>query len=203
MNKSFKVVFNKGRGALMVGNEVTSSVQAKGTKTVIAAAVAALAAGGVAAAEWVDAPKDLVSVSAEQKWEDVKDKNSFVHEGEGPAYFLHAEETKTFDKTLWVSGEGEKSQATGLYVTGEDVKLTNEGTIYVSSGEKGKSWQNRAMMAGKGGEAVNNGLIVAKNAYGMSVESVGPATMIPFHYYLESILMLLQLGLVMIFLQNF
>lgn len=178
MNKSFKVVFNKARGALMVVNEVTSSVQAKGTKTVIAAAVAALAAGGVAAAEWVGAPEDLVSVSATQKWEDVKDQNSFVHEGEGPAFFLHAEETKTFDKTLWVSGEGEKSQATGLYVTGEDVKLTNEGTIYVSSGEKGKSWQNRAMMAGKGGEAVNNGLIVAKNAYGMSVESVGPATII-------------------------
>lgn len=178
MNKSFKVVFNKARGALMVVNEVTSSVQAKGTKTVIAAAVAALAAGGVAAAEWVDAPKDLVSVSVMQEWEKVKDQNSFVHEGEGPAYFLHAEETKTFDKTLWVSGEGEESQATGLYVTGEDVKLTNEGTIYVSSGEKGTSWQNRAMMAGKGGEAVNNGLIVAKNAYGMSVESVGPATII-------------------------
>ena len=178
MNKSFKVVFNKARGALMVVNEVTSSVQAKGTKTVIAAAVAALAAGGVAAAEWEDAPKDLESVSVTQEWEKVKDQNSFVHEGEGPAFFLRAEETKTFDKTLWVSGEGEKSKATGLYVTGEDVKLTNEGTIYVSSGEKGKSWQNRAMMAGKGGEAVNNGLIVAKNAYGMSVESVGPATII-------------------------
>ena len=177
MNKSFKVVFNKARGALMVVNEVTSSVQAKGTKTVIAA-VAALAAGGVAAAEWEDAPKDLESVSVTQEWEKVKDQNSFVHEGEGPAFFLRAEETKTFDKTLWVSGEGEKSKATGLYVTGEDVKLTNEGTIYVSSGEKGKSWQNRAMMAGKGGEAVNNGLIVAKNAYGMSVESVGPATII-------------------------
>ncbi len=180
MNQTFKVVFNKARGALMVVNEVTSCVQAKGTKTVIAAAVAALAAGGVAAAEseWEEAPEGLGSVSVTQEWEEVKDQNSFVHEGKGPAYFLHAEETKTFDKTLWVSGEGEKSQATGLYVTGKDVKLTNEGTIYVSSGEKGKSWQNRAMMAGKGGEAVNNGLIVAKNAYGMSVESVGPATII-------------------------
>ena len=49
MNKSFKVVFNKARGALMVVNEVTSSVQAKGTKTVIAAAVATLLAGGVGA----------------------------------------------------------------------------------------------------------------------------------------------------------
>ena len=45
MNSTFKVVFNKARGALMVVNEATSSVQAKGTKTVIAAAVTALMAG--------------------------------------------------------------------------------------------------------------------------------------------------------------
>lgn len=49
MNSIFKVVFNKARGALMVVNEATSSVQAKGTKTVIAAAVAALMAGGAMA----------------------------------------------------------------------------------------------------------------------------------------------------------
>ena len=53
MNKNFKVVFSKARNALMVVNEVTSSVQAKGTKTVIAAAVAAVAAGAAAAAELV------------------------------------------------------------------------------------------------------------------------------------------------------
>lgn len=54
MNKSFRVVFNKARGALMVVNEMTSSVQAKGTKTVIATAVAsalALGATGVHAAD--------------------------------------------------------------------------------------------------------------------------------------------------------
>ena len=39
MNSTFKVVFNKARGALMVVNEITSSVQVKGTKTVVAAAV--------------------------------------------------------------------------------------------------------------------------------------------------------------------
>ena len=50
MNKSFKVVFNKARGALMVVNEVTSSVQAKGTKTVIAAAVSSLVMVGSALA---------------------------------------------------------------------------------------------------------------------------------------------------------
>ena len=46
MNKSFKVVFSKARSALMVVNEATSSVQAKGTKMVIAAAAAAMLAGG-------------------------------------------------------------------------------------------------------------------------------------------------------------
>ena len=62
MNSTFKVVFNKARGALMVVNEVTSSVQAKGTKTVVAAAVATMiagVAGSTMAAEWKDAPEGL------------------------------------------------------------------------------------------------------------------------------------------------
>lgn len=52
MNKTFKVVFNKTRGALIATNECTSSVQAKGTKTVVAASLAAVmaAASGIALA---------------------------------------------------------------------------------------------------------------------------------------------------------
>ena len=42
MNKTFKVIWSKARRALMVVNEATSSIQAKGTKTVVAAAVAAV-----------------------------------------------------------------------------------------------------------------------------------------------------------------
>ncbi len=42
MNKTFKVVFNKARGALMVANEVTSSVQKKGMKLVVATSLAGL-----------------------------------------------------------------------------------------------------------------------------------------------------------------
>ena len=56
MNKSFKVVFSKARSALMVVNEATSSVQAKGTKTVIAAAAAAMIAGGAMAEPGAMAP---------------------------------------------------------------------------------------------------------------------------------------------------
>ena len=55
MNKSFKVVFSKARSALMVVNEATSSIQAKGTKTVIAAAAAVMLAGGAVAATTTDA----------------------------------------------------------------------------------------------------------------------------------------------------
>lgn len=45
MNKTFKVVFNKVRGAMTVVNEVTSCVQAKGTKTVLGIVVAAALSG--------------------------------------------------------------------------------------------------------------------------------------------------------------
>ena len=70
MNTTFKVVFNKARGALMVVNEITSSVQSKGTKTVVATAVAALIAGvaGVANAENTPPkPDSNVYVSADVK----------------------------------------------------------------------------------------------------------------------------------------
>lgn len=60
MNSTFKVVFNKARGALMVVNEVTSSVQGKGTKTVVAAAVAAMIAGVSGSAMAADADADTV-----------------------------------------------------------------------------------------------------------------------------------------------
>ena len=56
MNRNFKVVFSKARGALMVVNEATSSIQAKGTKTVIAAAIAAVAGSAMAASAYVEAP---------------------------------------------------------------------------------------------------------------------------------------------------
>lgn len=40
MNRTFKVVFNKARGALTVVNEATSSIQAKGSKMILATACA-------------------------------------------------------------------------------------------------------------------------------------------------------------------
>lgn len=55
MNTIYRVVFNRTRGVLMVANEITSSVQAKGSKTVVATAVAAaLSCGTAFAQEYVD-----------------------------------------------------------------------------------------------------------------------------------------------------
>lgn len=53
MNKTFKVVYNKARGMLTAVNEAASCVQAKGTKTVVAAAAAALLTAGAAGANTV------------------------------------------------------------------------------------------------------------------------------------------------------
>ena len=42
MNKTFKVIFNKARGTLMVANEVTQSTQKKNSRVVMATAVSLL-----------------------------------------------------------------------------------------------------------------------------------------------------------------
>ena len=67
MNKNFKVVFSKARNALMVVNEATSSVQAKGTKTVIAVAVATVAGIASAAATNVEYTGDDITIEAGQE----------------------------------------------------------------------------------------------------------------------------------------
>ena len=68
MNKSFKVVFSKARSALMVVNEATSSIQAKGTKTVIAVAVAMVAGGAMAGNGVTISPNmDMVTPSGTDK----------------------------------------------------------------------------------------------------------------------------------------
>lgn len=179
MNSTFKVVFNKARGALMVVNEVTSSVQAKGTKTVVAAAVATMIAGvaGTAmAAEWEVAPEDLEAatdtVITDANWAAIKDQNAFeltASDKEAKKPWASVAKDQTFDKTLWVSGAGAKAHASGFGVSGEKVKFTNKGTIYVTSGKDGVNYQNDAIWAGNGATAINEGKIVAKDAYGMRV----------------------------------
>ena len=64
MNKTFKVVFNKARGMLMVVNESTSSVQKKpGTTWLTAAVMATFMAAPAFAEFWLEflAERDRVA----------------------------------------------------------------------------------------------------------------------------------------------
>ena len=74
MNKSFKVVFSKARSALMVVNEATSSIQAKGTKTVIAVAAAMVAGGAMAAI-----PTGAVEITGSQAMTTLAGKTAADH----------------------------------------------------------------------------------------------------------------------------
>ena len=98
MNQNFKVVFSKARGALMVVNELTSSVQAKGTKTVIAAAVASLVAGGAMAADTAK-PGSLLS------WNGTELVGEAA--GEGLAYGVK-------DGVLTITATGQNTGAEGV-----------------------------------------------------------------------------------------
>ena len=138
MNKSFKVVFSKARSALMVVNEATSSVQAKGTKTVIAAAAAAMLAGGAVAAT-TDAT--LVITQADQITGQQKLKNDQVFQD---LTIAAPTNTTGYYGALYVNGV---SGASDSAVTVSGLKFLNN-TTYTKAAE-GK---NQALY-GQGGAA--------------------------------------------------
>lgn len=154
MNTAFKVVFNRARRALMVVNEVTSSVQAKGTKTVVVAAVASLLAGGAVAAE------GPFTVENEQKYaEDIT-------------------ADKVAENDLTVIAKYEKADASGYVVNNEGVTFTNKGTITITGLEGAKSWKQEGILTDLRATAVNEGKIIATNAYGMKVGTLEASTII-------------------------
>lgn len=75
----------------------------------------------------------------------------------------------TFDKKLWIEQVSSEHRAFGL-LAGKDQTATNaeNGLIYVKGTTKG-FWQVKAMIAQNGGKIINNGTIVADNAYGMMI----------------------------------
>lgn len=56
------------------------------------------------------------------------------------------------------------------------MELTNTGNIYVQAGEGADSWSQKGMIVGDGAKIINEGNIVAKNAYGMTIENNGKAS---------------------------
>lgn len=118
MNKSFRVVFNKARGALMVVNEMTSSVQAKGTKTVIATAVAsalALGATGVYAADDAQLVLDWDKVTTVEKEEGYLRPTFKFWSGKGQTTVIktNASANKLFEDLSSAKGFGDVLNAIG------------------------------------------------------------------------------------------
>ena len=174
MNSTFKVVFNKARGALMVVNEVTSSVQGKGTKTVVAAAVATMlagVAGSTMAAEWVEAPKDAAT-SAPADWK--LDKNAYhfsTKNTEAPGAFLGASEkdkTFTFDKSLWVNAftNGVGAKELGI------LSALDTPAFYDEETDKLTAAGNKALEQATGGNATAGVLNVAYDANAQVTDAI-------------------------------
>lgn len=68
-----------------------------------------------------------------------------------------------------MTGTGAAAQASGIWTSGEKAKLVNKGTIYVTTGKDGVTWQNAALGADAGATVTNAGKIVVKNAHGMRI----------------------------------
>lgn len=172
MNRTFKVVFSKVRGTMVVASEAAATPHKKAAKTVIAAA-AALAMGTVMAQGWDD--PDGIDPTSDRYTaiEDLTQGQYNYVQSEGTVGFvsISTEGDHVIEgKEIWVKATGSATQSHALHANGTGVKLTNTGKIYIQAGEDAKSWSQKGMMAGGGATVVNEGDIVAKNAYGMTVE---------------------------------
>lgn len=178
MNRTFKVVFSKVRGTMVVASEAAATPHKKAAKTVIAAA-AALAMGTAMAQEWApEGALDIVGTPVTQEQLDGNSQFDYTLDVARTEGFHTVSEGKvTFSKDVWVTGtNGARSHA--LHAVGGETELTNTGNIYVQAGKGSVSWSQKGMMAGSGATIINEGNIVAKNAYGMTIENKGPASTI-------------------------
>ena len=123
MNRNFKVVFSKARGALMVVNEATSSVQAKGTKTVIAAAVAALSLGAGVASAADPQTFDDVQLNANTTLTITKDESGLIYTPTGTVTGTVGSET---DQTFAAKGDSLNTNA-DVILNGGDFAVDASG----------------------------------------------------------------------------
>ena len=123
MNRNFKVVFSKARGALMVVNEATSSVQAKGTKTVIAAAVAALSLGAGVASAADPQTFDDVQLNANTTLTITNDESGLIYTPTGTVTGTVGSDT---DKTFAAKGDSLATNA-DVILNGGDFAVDASG----------------------------------------------------------------------------
>ena len=136
MNKIYKTSWNRARGAVTVSSEVSSSVQGMGAKSIIAAAVTAMIAGGAMAAEgdiWTDRviTEDVTIASGTTEY-----VNSAVMQGgtltvAGRLYYDSKNSKGDFtlrDGTINVTGQG-SYEVRDLVISGGKITATGESTV--------------------------------------------------------------------------
>ena len=169
MNKTYKVRATR-TGALQVVSELTSSVAAIGTKTVVTVATTMVAGAAVAATAYQDAPEGLTAMTDKVTAEQLAAADQFKFAPTGNLNVFYAGDLAQ-GKTLWIDGSS-ATQPTGLATSGTD--FANYGTIYIKTFKtSNKSYETKAMLAQGGATATNYGVIVANNAYGMTIGSKG------------------------------
>ena len=177
MNKTYKVRATR-TGALQVVSELTSSVAAIGTKTVVTVATTMVAGTAIAAIPAVPSGEDTQTVTTAIGWSGVANEKyqNFVFWGvtdKDKSALLSVSESGIFAKTMFVIGDANDEYGTGIWISGAEKTATNAGTIYVqgkgAKGTEATSWQLHGMGAANGAMAVNQGTIEADNAYGMYV----------------------------------
>lgn len=83
----------------------------------------------------------------------------------------------TFDKKLWIEQVNSDHRAYGLLAgNGQTATNAQTGLIYVKGTTDG-FWKVKAMIAQNGGKIVNEGTIVANNAYGMMITNTDGNTL--------------------------
>lgn len=125
MNKTFKVVFNRARGVLMVANEVTSSVQKKGTRTVVAA-VGSMLFATVTQAAVIDTAQKFVGETKTIEDSVVTVEN--VAGNNGTALFISENANVTISNTQFKNNTHGQNAGGAIWVYGTYGQLKTDAT---------------------------------------------------------------------------
>ena len=166
MNRTFKVVFNKARGALMVANEATCSVQKKGTKTVVAAAVAMMLSGAAVAAEYAG------NITEEQTWSAGDTVSEVVIQDGAKVTLTGSVANQDRESNFTISGGsvtvGDGAADLGLFVGGDfeiqGGEVTVKGTATGGQNPAGEITKALATVGGYDNFSMSGGVLNLENA---------------------------------------
>lgn len=140
-------------------------------KTILASSILmAISASSLAVEIPVWAPEGVVeTVGTPNQYTQFEEDSYYVKTNSKSTGDGFSSGSAPFDKKLWIEQVNSDHRAFGLLAgEGQTAENAENGLIYVKGTTKG-FWKVKAMIAENGGTIVNNGTIVADNAYGMMI----------------------------------